>query len=135
MIITFIFVFLFGLLSTVDSIIGSLLSFKAGGIIFVSMLQLLDTVVYWVRSIFPVTISTLFQFAFTLFSIFIVLKFIGMVKSMIPLLNNIGGNQGSATFTNIFKGAGAGLRTGSKFPYRRWSKFSKGSDGRIYGHD
>lgn len=100
MITTVIVALFLGIVSIIDNMLGAILPLRHGVAMFQLMLSTVDNVVYYVRSIFPLTISTIFFYGFLMFSVFIVFKFINFIKSIVPYLNRFG--SGKVTDENGF---------------------------------
>ena len=90
MIITIIFTIFLGLIALVDKALGAIIPLTKGTVAFASMLNYVDLGVYYVRSIFPVTISNFFAFFYILFNIAILLAILRLFKSFIPGFNKVG---------------------------------------------
>lgn len=93
MIISLIAVIFLGIFSVVDSMLGAILPLRAGTNVLVQFLGYVDQVVYFVRSLFPLTISTIFSYLFLLFCIAVVLKFVSLVKRLIPGISRFGSRR------------------------------------------
>ena len=108
MIITIIFTIFLGFIAMVDKALGSVLPLTTATAVFYSVLGYVDTAVFFIRAILPLTISNIFGFIFLLFNIALLLKIIGIFKSFIPFVGRTGSGSG----------LGSGLRGPSPYKYK-----------------
>lgn len=90
MITTVVLTIILGIVGLMDSLLGAILPLKGGVVVFQSMLNLMDTSVYYIRSILPLTVSTIFVYLFLLFAFGVLFKGISFIKRIIPYVNRFG---------------------------------------------
>lgn len=99
MITTVVLTIVLGIVALLDSFLGALLPLKNGTIAFQSMLSLMDSIVFYVRSILPLTVSMIFSYMFLAFAFAVLFKGISFIKRIIPYVNRFGsdGSVGRGT--------------------------------------
>lgn len=88
MITTAIFILFFGVVGIVDKLLSAIPQLTLGVNYLASLLNSVDSVVYLVRSVMPLTVSMLFGIIALYFGIMFVLVFIKMFIRAIPLLGS-----------------------------------------------
>jgi len=109
MITSTILTILLGFVYLLDILLGSILPLQKGTAMFGYILSLMDNIVFYVRSILPLTISTIFFYAFIAFATLLLIKGVSMVKSIIPYFNRFGSSSGD------IPSGGRTLRGGIKY--------------------
>jgi len=86
MILYIILTLLLGMIGIVDKILGSIMDLSRATNTFLSLLNYVDVSVYYVRSILPLTITTIFRFGWIVFNIAILVLILSAIKSKIPFM-------------------------------------------------
>ena len=93
MITTIIAVLFYAFVALLDSFLGAIISLRAGTEAFNQALSVLDFFVYYVRSVLPLTVSTIFSSLYFVFCVAIVLKFFSYLKRITPFVSRFGSNR------------------------------------------
>lgn len=71
-----------------DAMLSGLVFIKSASSVFRVLIQYVDAIVFYVRSLLPLTISAIFMILFQLITVYIVIWFIRWIMSTIPLFGN-----------------------------------------------
>lgn len=88
MITTVIIYIVFAIMDMFDAMLSGLGFIKTASSAFNIMIQFIDAIVFYVRSLLPLTISAIFTMMFQLFTVYIVIWFISWIMATIPLFGN-----------------------------------------------
>lgn len=88
MITTVILFIVFAIMDMFDAMLSGLSFIKSASSVFVSLMKFVDAVVFYIRSLLPLTISAIFTMIFQLITVWIVVWFIRWIMSTIPLFGN-----------------------------------------------
>lgn len=125
MIVTLLLTIFLGLIAIIDKVLGAVVPLQKATVAFNAMLLYIDQSVFYIRSILPLTLSNIFASLFLLFSVFLFLKIVSIIKNLIPFLNRFGSNGSS--LASYGRGRWVGIRGSSSFP----REFIRGNSKRI----
>lgn len=93
MITTIIAILFYAFVAVLDTFLGAIVSLRAGTEVFAQVLNTFDFFVYYVRSVLPLTVSTIFQSFYFVFCVAVVLKFFSFFKRVTPFVSRFGSNR------------------------------------------